>query len=129
VGALVHDDRGRLLLVRRGREPAVGTWSVPGGRVEPGETDREATVREALEETGLDVRPERLVGVVERAGPDGAVFVIRDYACSLAPGADPAAARAATDAADLCWCPPDQVAGLDCAPGLVDALREWGVLP
>jgi ADP-ribose pyrophosphatase YjhB (NUDIX family) len=129
VGALVHDHGGRLLLVRRGHEPAVGTWSVPGGRVEPGETDHEATVREAREETGLEVLPERLVGVVERAGPDGVVFVIRDYACALAPGADPRMARAASDAADLCWCPVDRVAELDCAPGLVEALREWKVLP
>ncbi len=129
MGALVHDDLGRLLLVKRGQEPAAGTWSIPGGRVEPGESDHAATVREAREETGLDVRPERLVGVVERDGPDGVVFVIRDYACALAPGVSAATARAASDAADLCWCPLDEVPLLDCTPGLVDALREWGVLP
>jgi ADP-ribose pyrophosphatase YjhB (NUDIX family) len=129
VGALVHDDLGRLLLVKRGHEPALGTWSIPGGRVEPGESDEEATVREAWEETGLEVRPERLVGVVERPGPDGEVFVIRDYSCALGADVSAATARAASDAADLCWCPLDEVHLLDCTPGLVDALREWGVLP
>jgi ADP-ribose pyrophosphatase YjhB (NUDIX family) len=132
VGALVHDGLGRLLLVKRGQEPALGRWSVPGGRVEPGESDQAAVVREAWEETGLRVRPERLVGVVERDGPDGpdgVVYVIRDYACALAADASAAAARAASDAADLCWCPVDEVHLLDCTPGLVDALREWGVLP
>src|SRR6187200_2672799 len=54
VGGIVRYD-GRLLLVRRGREPARGTWSVPGGHVEPGESDLEATAREVLEETGLVV--------------------------------------------------------------------------
>src|SRR4051794_23628758 len=48
VGALVHDDAGRLLVVRRAREPAAGSWSVPGGRVEPRETDHDAVVREVL---------------------------------------------------------------------------------
>jgi ADP-ribose pyrophosphatase YjhB (NUDIX family) len=53
VGGIVVDERGRLLLVRRGTEPGRGLWSVPGGRVEPGESDAEATAREVLEETGL----------------------------------------------------------------------------
>ena len=55
VGALVHDDDGRLLVVRRGREPGRGLWSVPGGRVEPGESVGVAVEREVLEETGLHV--------------------------------------------------------------------------
>src|SRR2546430_16924216 len=54
-GAVVKDQAGRLLLVRRGREPGRGRWSLPGGRVEPGETAAEAAVREVREETGLDV--------------------------------------------------------------------------
>ena len=66
VGALVHDDEGRLLLVRRRNEPGAGRWSVPGGRVEPGETDADAVRREVLEETGLHVTVGLRVGTVER---------------------------------------------------------------
>ena len=92
VGGIVVDDRPgapwRLLLVRRGQEPAKGTWSVPGGRVEPGESDESATAREVLEETGLRVDVGRLVGTVERDAPGGGVYVIRDYACRPASGAD-----------------------------------------
>ena len=55
VGGLAYDDAGRLLLVQRANEPGRGLWSVPGGRVEPGEDDAAALVREMWEETGLRV--------------------------------------------------------------------------
>jgi 8-oxo-dGTP diphosphatase len=54
VGVVIMEG-GRLVLVRRGAEPALGKWSFPGGAVELGETVREAAVREAKEECGLDV--------------------------------------------------------------------------
>ncbi|MBA2553039.1 MAG: NUDIX domain-containing protein, partial [Geodermatophilaceae bacterium] len=53
VGAIVYDEAGRLLLIRRGQPPHAGSWSLPGGRIEAGETPRQAVVREAAEETGL----------------------------------------------------------------------------
>lgn len=54
VGAVVVDG-GRLLLVLRGREPAAGLWSIPGGKVEPGESPDDALVREVAEELGCTV--------------------------------------------------------------------------
>ena len=69
VGAVIKDEQGRLLLIKRGHEPGAGLWSLPGGRIEPGETDAEALVREMREETGLEVEPGRLLGSV--SGPAG----------------------------------------------------------
>lgn len=119
---------GRILLVRRANPPAQGCWSVPGGRVEPGEDDAAATTREVLEETALPVLVGELVGTVERDAPDGSVFVIRDYRCRPVDDAATAAVVAGDDAADVGWFTPAQVRELDCAPGLVEALEEWGVL-
>ena len=132
VGGIVVDEGPggpRLLLVRRGQEPARGTWSVPGGRVEPGESRAAATAREVLEETALPVEVGRLVGTVVRDAPGGAVYVIHDYACRLLPDADPAAVRPGDDAADAEWFTGDEIGRLDCSPGLVEALTAWGVLP
>ena len=128
VGGIVVRDDGRLLLVLRGQEPAKGTWSVPGGRVEPGESDPTATAREVLEETGLRVEVGRLVGTVERAAPAGGVYVIRDYLCRPEPGTDPDTVSAGDDATNARWFTRDEVAALPTAPGLVDALTGWGVL-
>ena len=63
-------DQGRLLLVRRGRPPFRGSWALPGGFVEPGETVEEAVVRELREETGLRAKVDGLVGVYSRPGRD-----------------------------------------------------------
>jgi 8-oxo-dGTP diphosphatase len=128
VGGIVRDATGRLLLVRRGQEPAKGTWSVPGGRVEPGETDAAATAREVLEETALQVRVGRFVGTVERDAPAGGVYVIRDYLCTPVEGVDATDVRAGDDADDAAWFTPAEVAALDTSPGLTDALSGWGVL-
>nr|MBA3540482.1 NUDIX hydrolase [Deltaproteobacteria bacterium] len=78
VGAFVFDDAGRVLLVERGRPPGVGLWTVPGGKLEPGETLAAAVAREVLEETGLVVEVGPLVEVVERIS-DGYHYVILDY--------------------------------------------------
>ena len=126
VGAVVHDDRGRLLLVRRGNPPSRGLWSVPGGRVEPGETEEDAVVREVAEETGLEVTAGALIGRVRIPG-DGVVFTVADFACSpTRPGQVPVAGD---DAADAAWVDADRMAALPCTPGLVAALTGWGVLP
>jgi 8-oxo-dGTP diphosphatase len=127
VGAVVHDEGGRLLLVRRGTEPGRGLWSVPGGRVEPGEPTEDAVVREVEEETGLQVRVVRLVGTVERDGPGGVVYAIDDFEAHLVEGtAD--GPRAGDDADEARWFTADEVERLPCVDGLVETLRGWGVL-
>jgi 8-oxo-dGTP diphosphatase len=126
VGAIVRDHDGRLLLVRRGTEPGRGRWSVPGGRIEPDEPATVAAAREVLEETGLPVVVGDSVGVVERAGPDGQLYVIEDFHAELAPGAGEP--RAGDDADEARWFTEAEVVSLDCVDGLVDALVGWGVL-
>lgn len=128
MGGIVRAQDGRLLLVLRGQEPAKGTWSVPGGRVQPGESDAAATAREVLEETAVTVPVGLLVGTVERDAPGGGVYVIRDYLCHPVPGAASTVVRAGDDAADAAWFTTDEVRELTTAPGLVAALDEWGLM-
>jgi 8-oxo-dGTP diphosphatase len=125
VGAIVHDAEGRLLVIRRGRPPGEGLWSLPGGRVEPGESDTDAVVRELAEETGLRAEPGALVGQVERPGPGGVTYDILDYAATvtggdLVPG---------DDASDVRWASPAELRSLPTTPGLLDALAGWGIIP
>lgn len=125
VGAIVHDAEGRLLLIRRGRPPGEGLWSIPGGRVEAGESDAEAVVRELVEETGLRVEPRSLIGQVERPGPGGVTYDILDYAAIVVGGA----LMAGDDASDARWATPAELRRLPMADGLVEALTDWGVVP
>lgn len=129
VGGVVRDHDGRVLLVLRGREPDKGRWSVPGGKVEPGETDVEACAREVLEETGLAVEVGAFVGAVRRPGPGGVVYDVRDFLCTPAEGTDPTAVRGADDAEDAGWFTPAELRAADTVTGLVDALEGWGLLP
>jgi ADP-ribose pyrophosphatase YjhB (NUDIX family) len=123
VGAIAVEE-DQILMVRRGRGPAQGAWSVPGGRVERDETMAEAVVRELAEETGLTGVCEQLVGWVERIG-DGYHFVIFDFRVTIVAGVDPVAG---TDAAEAAWIPLGQVAELSLTDGLAEFLHEHGIL-
>jgi len=123
VGAIAVDERG-LLMVRRGREPARGLWSLPGGRVEGGEYLSEALRREVLEETALEAEVTGLAGILEVLGEPH--YVILDFFVEVAPGADPVAGG---DALEARWVPLDEVLRLECTPRFVETLRGWGVLP
>lgn len=123
VGAVcVHD--GRLLLIRRGRGVAVGRWSLPGGRVEPGETLEDAVRRELREETGLEVTVGALCGIAERIS-ERAHYVILDF---WAAATGPIAATPGDDAVDVAWVDRDALAGLELVDGLWAFLDEHAVL-
>jgi mutator protein MutT len=117
----VIDNEARLLLVQRGRGAAVGQWSVPGGRVEGGETLEQAVTREVAEETGLKVRCGRFVGWVERISPDYH-FVIMDFVAEVA--GEQQALVAGDDAADAAWIPLDELESVDLVDGLTQFLDD-----
>jgi mutator protein MutT len=126
VGAIVHDGAGRLLLIQRGHDPHRGRWTLPGGRVEAGETTEQAVVREIREETGLDVRVGEVAGRVLIPAGDLQYDVV-DFVCTLV---DPTATpRAGDDAAAVTFADRGALERLDCTPRLVDTLRTWGLLP
>ena len=114
-----------MLLVRRANPPAQGLWSIPGGRVEPGEDDETAVVREVAEETGLRVRPVRHVGSVQRDAGEGDVYLIEDFLCAVLGGT----LRAGDDASEADWFSVALLGGVATSPGLVEALAEWDLLP
>ena len=124
VGAVIKDGQGRLLLIKRGHPPGAGLWSLPGGRIEPGETDAEALVREMREETGLVIEAGQLIGTVRRPARGGGVLDIRDYAATVIGGT----LRAGDDAADVRWVDASELESLPLTDGLVAALTGWGVL-
>ena len=102
VGAVVVQN-GRVLLVRRGREPLKGHWTLPGGMLELGESLAAGTIREVREETGLDVGVIELIELVDRiVREEGRVryhYVIADYLCRVTGGQ----LRAASDADAVRW--------------------------
>jgi 8-oxo-dGTP diphosphatase len=122
-GVAVRD--GTLLLVERGTDPEAGRWSVPGGRVERGETLASAVEREVLEETGLVLRCGPLLGWAERLSPDHH-FVILDFTMTVPDNCPHPVAR--SDAAAVAWVPLDAVSGLTLVDGLEEFLRSHGVI-
>ncbi len=119
VGAIVFDDRGRVLLVERARPPGVGLWTVPGGRLEGAETLAQAVAREVREETGLTVEVGALACVVERIGDDYH-FVILDYLAREIGGT----LAAASDARAARFVGEGELAALPLTDGLVDVLAR-----
>jgi 8-oxo-dGTP diphosphatase len=124
-GGIVLDDERRLLVVRRGKPPSMGRWTIPGGRCRRGESRRDACIREVAEETGLVVDVLHSAGRVMRDGPPGVVYDIEDFVCAVRGGE----LRAGDDAAEARWVTGAELADLNLTPGLVGALAGWGVLP
>jgi 8-oxo-dGTP diphosphatase len=129
VGAVVLDG-DRVLLVRRGRAPSAGKWSLPGGLIELGERIEEAVAREVEEESGLRVRVGPVCGVIDRlvvepAPAGGAArvryhWVIIDYVAEVVDGD----LRAGSDAAEVRWVPLAEIDRYETTDGLADMIQR-----
>ncbi|HUJ02715.1 MAG TPA: NUDIX hydrolase [Rhizomicrobium sp.] len=109
VGAVIWRGPDALLLIRRGKEPLLGQWSLPGGTLEPGETLRAALAREVAEETGLEIEIGDLIDVVDAIGrnADGTLawhYVIADFSARWLAGE----AAAASDVLECRWVSPEE---------------------
>jgi 8-oxo-dGTP diphosphatase len=123
VGAIIIDN-GRVLLVKRGHAPLLGQWSIPGGVLEIGEMLRQTAIREAREETGLEVEPGELLGVFDRViRENGRIryhYVLIDFLCRLVSGTP----CCGSDADEVRWFTQEEVAHLKVAPDTAEVIRK-----
>jgi 8-oxo-dGTP diphosphatase len=124
VGAIIID-RDQVLLVKRGHPPLQGEWSIPGGVLEVGELLRDAAIREAREETGLNIDTADLLGVFDRVLRDEAGrvcyhYVLVDFLCRRVSGE----AQAAGDADEVRWFSEEQAAQLPLAEDTMQVIRQ-----
>lgn len=117
-------DRGRVLLIERGKDPGRGLWAFPGGRVEPGERLTEAVVRELHEETGLTVECGPLRGWVERIGV-GYHMVIFDFDVEVVGTTDPVPGD---DASAARWCTVGDLDEVPLVAGMAEFMAEHGII-
>jgi ADP-ribose pyrophosphatase YjhB (NUDIX family) len=132
VGAVLVDRAGRVLLVQRGRAPSIGSWTLPGGRVEQGESPEQAVLRELHEETGVRARVVCALGVVS-VEREGYAYEIHEHLLTPAGDTTP---RAGDDAAAASWVSRADVAALQvsaAAIAVIDAAlaeaRARGLAP
>ena len=123
VGAVILD-QGRVLLVKRKFPPLAGEWSIPGGRLEIGETLREAVVREAREETGLTIEPAEVLGVYDRLLRDEAGrvlyhYVLIDFLCRRLAGD----LQAGGDAEDARWFSQEEIGKISLIEDTAEVIR------
>ena len=123
VGAVILD-QGRVVLVKRGQPPLAGEWSIPGGRLETGETMREGVVREVREETGLTVEPAELLGVYDRLLRDEAGrilyhYVLIDFLCLRVAGE----LHAGGDADDARWFSREEIGRISLVEDTAEVIR------
>ncbi|MEJ5348325.1 MAG: NUDIX hydrolase [Desulfosoma sp.] len=124
VGAVIFFE-GKVLLVRRGREPAYGLWSLPGGLVKLGESLKAAVEREVLEETGLRVKALDVVACLDRVIKDtsGRIayhYVLVDFLCEVLGGR----LRPASDVLDCAYFGPETLQDLNLTQGTAEVINK-----
>jgi 8-oxo-dGTP diphosphatase len=120
-GLIVRD--GKVLLIRRGKEPYKDRWSLPGGGIERGERVRDTVRREVKEESGLEVEVGLVAGYREEILPEDHYIIIA-FHCEVT-GGD---LRAGDDAAEVEFVDPSEIYRRRTTPGLEDVFRDAGLL-
>tara|TARA_Y100001970_G_scaffold20406_3_gene23055 strand:+ start:45154 stop:45540 length:387 start_codon:yes stop_codon:yes gene_type:complete len=123
VGAVLVADE-KLLLIRRKNPPAQNLWSLPGGRVEPGESWQAAVEREVREETALEASCGEFIGWVEREA-ENRRYLIADFEIEAL---NLEKARPGDDATELIFVSRSQLNDLDLSPGLIEFLSHHKLL-
>lgn len=124
VGVVIVEDE-RILVVKRGKDPGAGTWAFPGGRLELGETLAEAAMREAREETNLEVEPGEVLAVMDfiEADEEGDVrfhYVLIDVSAERVGGT----LRPGDDSVDARWVGREELDELPMAPRMAEMIRR-----
>ncbi len=125
VSCVLFNEKGQVLMVRRGNPPAQGKWSLPGGVVKTGEELENALKREMLEECGLEVEIDSLLSVSSRIvkNKDGKIqyhFILLDYFCKWIGGS----LKAGSDASAIQWVTIDEIKSLEVTEGVVDVILK-----
>lgn len=114
----------RVLLIRRGREPLKGAWTIPGGMLELGESLKNGVKREILEETGLKVTPLEALAVFDRIQKNGERiqyhYVIVDYLCRPVGGR----LKSGSDVLDARWVPREELQRYRITPKATSVIAE-----
>jgi len=119
--AVIIDGDSRVLLIKRGHEPAKNLWSLPGGSVEAGETLADAVIREVAEETGLQVVTGEEVWRVRVELSAGSFYDVHAFSATVVAGE----LVAGDDADDAKWWHVDELSQLDLTPHLLEFLADY----
>jgi 8-oxo-dGTP diphosphatase len=122
VGGLLFNQHQQVLLIKRNQPPAQGLWSIPGGKLESGESLVEACRREFYEETNLDIEVRHIVAVVERR-LEGFHYVIIDFFVQLV-DEDNCVLIAQSDVDEAKWVGLEELMEHDLVVGLAEIIRR-----
>lgn len=127
VGGLLFNRHNQVLLIKRDKAPAQGLWSVPGGKLEAGESLIECCRREIKEETGLDVEAISIVAVVERR-IENFHYVIVDFLVELLNEQNDIPV-ASSDVSEARWIGLDKIGDYPLVTGLLEIIRRTASNP